>query len=71
LKDIGNWILLDVEIGSSTFSGVPCQIRDISYSPNGLKLPMRIWSFAMLPFGTWNPGYTGIVGGQSATIIAE
>ena len=71
LKDIGDWLLLDIQVGSSTFSGVPCQIRDISYSPDGLKLPVKLWSFAMLPFGSWNPGYTGIVGGASATITAE
>jgi len=71
LKDIGEWVLLDVQIGSSTFSGVPCQIRDISYSPSGLQLPMKLWSFSMLPFGSWNPGFAGIVGGESATISAE
>ena len=71
LKDIGEWMALDIEIGSTIFSNVPCQIRDISYSPSGLKLPVRLWSFAMLPFGSWNPSYTGIVGGQNATITAE
>ena len=71
LLDIGDWVFLDIEIGSSQFSGVPCQIRDISYSTDGLKLPMRIWSFAMIPFGSWNPGYAGIVGGESATITQE
>lgn len=71
LKDIGQWIALDIEIGSTIFSNVPCQIRDISYSPSGLKLPVRLWSFAMLPFGSWNPSYAGIVGGQNATITAE
>lgn len=71
LKDLGQFVLLDVQIGSTLFSGVPCQIRDIGYSPDGLKLPMRLWSFAMLPFQTWNPGYAGIVGGQSASITAE
>lgn len=71
LKDIGDWVLLNVQIGSTVFSNVPCQIRDISYSPQGLKLPVRLWSFAMLPFGSWNPSYAGTVGGQNATITAE
>jgi hypothetical protein len=71
LQDIGEWILLDVQIGASQFVAVPCLVREIGYSPDGLKLPMKLWSFAMLPFGTWNPGYTGIVGGVSATITAE
>lgn len=71
LQDIGEWILLDVQVGSVQLNGVPCLIRDIGYSPNGLKLPVKLWSFAMLPFGSWNPGFTGIVGGESATISAE
>lgn len=71
LKDIGDWVYLNVQIGSTIFSNVPCQIRDISYSPQGLKLPVRLWSFAMLPFGSWSPSYTGTVGGQNATITAE
>lgn len=71
LQDIGDWVALDIEIGSTVFNNVPCQIRDISYSPSGLKLPVRLWSFAMLPFGSWNPSYAGIVGGQNATITAE
>ncbi len=71
LKDLGQFILLDVEVGSTVFSGVPCQIRDIGYSPDGLKLPVKLWSFAMLPFQTWNPGYAGIVGGESASIVQE
>lgn len=71
LKDIGEFIILDIDIGSIRLGGVPCQIRDIGYSPNGLKLPVKLWSFAMLPFGSWNPGFNGIVGGESATISAE
>jgi len=71
LQDIGEWMLLDVQIGASQFVAVPCLIREIGYSPDGLKLPVKLWSFAMLPFGSWNPGYTGIVGGASATITAE
>lgn len=71
LKDLGDWVTLNVQIGSTRFEAVPCMIREIGYSSNGLKMPVKIWSFAMLPFGTWNPGYTGIVGGESATIVAE
>ena len=71
LQDIGEWILLDVQVGSVQLNGVPCLIREIGYSPDGLKLPVKLWSFAMLPFGSWNPGFAGIVGGESATISAE
>jgi len=71
LQDIGDWVLLDVRIGASQFASVPCLVREIGYSPEGLKLPIKLWSFAMLPFGDWDPGYEGIVGGESATITAE
>lgn len=71
LKDIGEFVVLDIDIGSISLNGVPCQIREIGYSPEGLKLPVKLWSFAMMPFGAWNPGFNGIVGGESATISAE
>jgi hypothetical protein len=71
LKDLGDWVTLDVQIGSALFVDVPCQIRDISYSPDGLKLPMRLWAFTMLPFSGWDPSYPGIVGGQDAVIVNE
>lgn len=71
LNDLGDWVFLDVKIGSSEYESVPCQIREISYSPDGLKLPMKLWAFTMLPFGSWNPGYDGIVGGQNAILTEE
>lgn len=71
LNDLADWVVLDVQIGSSEYVSVPCQIRGISYSPDGLKLPVKLWAFTMLPFGSWNPSYAGIVGGESATIVQE
>lgn len=71
LKDISNFSLLDVKIGSSEFELVPCQIREIGYDPQGLKLPIKIWSFQMCPFLGYEPGYAGTVGGFDATIIFE
>lgn len=71
LKELGEFVRLDIDIGSTKLQSIPCQVREISYSPDGLKLPVKLWSFAMLPFGSWNPGFAGIVGGESATITAE
>lgn len=71
LNDIGDFVRLNINIGSIQLSGVPCQIREISYSPDGLKLPVKLWSFAMMPFGSWNPSFVGIVGGESASISEE
>lgn len=71
LTDIGDFVRLNIDIGSIQLSAVPCQIREISYSPEGLKLPVKLWSFAMMPFSTWNPSFVGIVGGESAVISQE
>ncbi len=71
LQDIGNFVTLQVNIGSSVIEGVPCLIRELGYDPVGLKIPTKLWSFQMLPYGSWNPGYAGIVGGQTATIVQE
>lgn len=71
LLDIGDFILIDLNMGSVVFEGVPVMIREIGYDPNGLKTTMKVWSFQMTPFPGWNPGYSGIVGGSTATITKE
>lgn len=71
LKDIGDFVSLDVKIGSSQFSESPAMIRSIGYDSKGVKVIVKMFSFQMVPFGSYNPGYTGIVGGESATITAE
>jgi hypothetical protein len=71
LQGLADFFALDVRIGASQFSDVPCRIRSIGFDPVGLKIVVKATSFQMFPFGVWNPGYTGIVGGQSATIVAE
>lgn len=67
LLDIGDFVSLDVKIGSTLYDAVPCMIREIGYDPDGIKIPLRLWSFQLAPF----TGYTGApnsVGGESATI---
>lgn len=71
LKDIGEFIAIDVKIGSSQFDNVPCMIRDIGYDPAGLKLPVKLWCMTMVPFPGYVPGYAGTVGGYNATITEE
>lgn len=71
LKDIGEFVAIDVKIGSSVFEGVPAMVRDIGYDPAGLKIPVKLWSMMMVPFPGYTPGYAGTVGGYSATIIEE
>ena len=71
LLDIGDFVNVDVQIGSSVFEEVPAFFRSIGYDPKGLKIVAKLFSLQMFPFGSYNPGYTGIVGGESATITVE
>jgi hypothetical protein len=71
LKDIGDFVLVNVQIGAAIFESVPMMIRDLGYDPAGLKIPVRMWSFQLLPFPGYTPGYSGIVGGYNATITQE
>jgi hypothetical protein len=71
LKDIGDFIMVDVDIGASVFASVPMMIRDLGYDPSGLKIPVRLWSFQIVPFPGYTPGYSGTVGGYNATITQE
>lgn len=71
LLDLGEFIKLNVDIGSSRYDGTPLLIRDIGYDPDGLKIPVKGLSLQMVPFPGWNPGYTGITGGYAAIIIEE
>lgn len=71
LLDIGDFVKVNVDIQSTQYEDVPALIRDIGYDPSGVKVPVKLWSFQMLPFPGYAPGYSGTVGGSSATIIEE
>lgn len=71
LQDIGNFVNIDVRIGSSIFIDSPMLIRRVGYDPEGLKIPIEGLSLQMIPFPGWNPGYTGITGGYNAVITVE
>lgn len=74
LQDIGDFVKMSVTIGSTVWNDVPMMIRDYSVDPKGLKIRLKLWSFEMTPFGNpsgWNPGTSGIVGGDTATITEE
>jgi len=70
LLDIGDFVFLDVKIGSTIYDSIPCSIREIGYDPEGIKLPVRLWSFQVVPFPGF-AGASGSVGGQTATITEE
>jgi hypothetical protein len=71
LLDIGDFVLMNVKIESVVFEDVPCLIREIGYDPIGLKLPIKVWSFQLLPFPGWVPTGGGVTGGFNATITEE
>ena len=71
LKDVGDFVRIDVKIGSTQFDNVPCMIRELGYDPMGLKLPAKLWCMTMVPFPGYVPGYAGTVGGYNATITEE
>jgi len=71
LQDIGEFILVDVEIGSLVISSVPMMIRNIGYDPTGLKIPVTLWNFQLVPYPGYTPLYSGTVGGYNATITQE
>lgn len=71
LRDLGEFVKLDVDFKSTEFSDVPAMIRKIGYDPNGIKVVVELWSFQMTPYDNYNPGFDGVVGGFNATIIKE
>jgi hypothetical protein len=71
-KDIGQFVKINVQVGSTIFQDVPAMIRDIGYDPNGFRVPMKLWSFQMLPYTGYTPTYPATaVGGATATITQE
>lgn len=71
LLDVGDFVSLNVEIGSIIYDGVPAMIRSKGYDPEGVQIQMKLWSCQMLPFSGYEPGYPGTVGGFNGIIIAE
>ena len=73
LLDLGDFVKVNIQIGSTIFEDVPMMIRSIGYDPK-MKIPCRLWSMQMIPFanpGGWNPNYNGITGGDLATITEQ
>lgn len=68
LLDIGDFVKLNVNIGSSNYTDVPCMIREIGYDPRSLRIVVKLWALTMIPFPGWEPNYPGTVGGYNATI---
>jgi hypothetical protein len=71
LLDVGDFVMLDVAIGGILYERTPAMIRAKGYDPEGIKIPMSLWVFQLLPFEGYVPGYAGTVGGFNADITFE
>lgn len=67
LLDLGDFIIFNLQIGSTEFYAVPCQIRSMSYLSSG-AITMTVWSYLMTPYPGYDSGAAGIVGGYDAFI---
>ncbi len=43
LLDLGDVILVNVQVESIELENVPCLVREVGYDPNGVKMPVRLW----------------------------
>lgn len=71
LLDLGEFVSVNVKIQGTQYSDVPAMIREIGYDPEGIKIPITLMSFQMVPFPGNTPGYNGITGGYAAAITEE
>lgn len=71
LLDIGDFVKFNLNIGSTEFDNTPMIMRQIGYDPEGIKITARLFDLQLVPYDGYNPGYSGIVGGSTATITEE
>ncbi len=71
LREVGDMTKMSVDIGGTVMTDVPMMIRQISYNPQGITIPVKGWLMAILPYPGYTPGYAGTVGGYAATITVE
>lgn len=71
LLDVGDFVFLNIEIGSIIYENVPAMIRSKGYNPSGVQIEMNLWCMQLLPFPGYLPGFPGTVGGYNQTITQE
>jgi len=70
LLELGQFVAVNINIGSIVFDSVPMMVRAIGYSASG-KISLQLWSFQMTPFPGYAPGYFGTFGGDTAVIVED
>jgi hypothetical protein len=71
LLDLGEFVSVNVKIQGTQYSDVPAMIREIGYDPEGIKIPITLWSLQMVKFPGNDPGYSGMTGGYDFVISEE
>jgi hypothetical protein len=76
LLEIGDFVKISVQIGATVYDDVPAMVRSVGVDPQGISIPLRLWSFQMFPFKSWQPQtaprlYSGIISGATADIVQE
>jgi len=71
LKDIGDPVAIDVQIGSTVFERVPSFIREVSYDPSGLRVQLRLWSLQMVSFPGFSPDFPATATGGFDALIEQ
>lgn len=70
LTELDSWLKLAGGTGGTIYDGVPIRVRDIIFDSKGMKIGIKAFSYQMMPFGLWDGGYPGTVGGQNAVITS-
>lgn len=71
LLDVGDFVFLNIQIGSIIYDNVPAMIRSKGYDPNGIQIPVQLWSTQITPFPGYSGSGGGIVGGSGQAIVEE
>lgn len=71
LIEVGDFLWLDISIEGVEYKNVPCLVRSKGIDPNGIKIKVQLFSFQMMPYPSYAPSYSGIIGGYNATITEE
>jgi hypothetical protein len=72
LRDLGEFVAINLAMGSTVLENVPAMVREIGFDPKGMRVTMKVWSMQMVPFPGYTPTYPlTAVGGSTASITQE
>jgi len=76
LLDLGDFVILNVDVGSVEYVEIPAMFRVLGFDPQGPSIVGTFWSYGLINFppDSGNPGFigpAGTVGGYDAVITQE